>query len=140
MIQVTDTVSIREDEIEIVFVQASGPGGQNVNKVASKAQLRFDTRSATLPEEVRLRLQRIARNQITENGTLIIEAKRYRTQEQNRADAIHRLVEIIRKATVKPKNRRPTRPTSASQEKRLGQKRRRSEIKRSRRQQNQDEY
>lgn len=140
MIRVTDTVSIREDEIEINFVQASGPGGQNVNKVASKAQLRFDTRSTSLPEDVRARLRRIAMNQITEDGTLIIEAKRYRTQEQNRADAINRLVDMIHRATMKPKIRRPTRPTLASQEKRLGQKRRRSEIKRYRQQQNQDEF
>jgi ribosome-associated protein len=140
MIRVTDTVSIREDEIEINFVQASGPGGQNVNKVASKAQLRFNTHSASLPEEVGARLRRIAMNQITEDGTLVIKAKRYRTQEQNRADAINRLVDMIRRATIKPKIRRPTHPTLASQEKRLGQKRRRSEIKRYRRQQSQDEY
>lgn len=133
MITVTDTISIREDELQVDFVQSSGPGGQNVNKVASKVQLRFDTNSPSLPDDVRARLQVIARNRIIDNGILLIEAKRYRTQEQNREDAINRLVEVIRRATEKPKTRRKTRPTQASIEKRLESKRRHSEVKQMRR-------
>lgn len=133
MIEVTDTLSINDDEIQVDFVQASGPGGQNVNKVASKAQLRFDTNSPSLPEEVRARLRVIARNRIAENGILLIDAKRYRTQEQNRADAIARLVELIRQATQKPKTRRKTKPSKASIEDRLQSKRRRSAVKQMRR-------
>jgi ribosome-associated protein len=133
MIAITDSILINEDEIKIDFVQASGPGGQNVNKVASKAQLRFDTNSPSLPEDVRNRLQQIARNRITGDGILIIEAGRFRTQEQNRDDAINRLIEIIRKATAKPKVRHKTKPTLASKQKRLETKRRRSVIKQLRR-------
>jgi ribosome-associated protein len=133
MIIINDSISINEDEIRIDFVQASGPGGQNVNKVASKAQLRFDTNSPSLPDEVRERLRKMARNRITGDGIWIIEAGRFRTQEQNRDDAINRLVEIIRKAAEKPKVRRKTRPTIASKLKRLEIKRRRSDIKRLRR-------
>jgi ribosome-associated protein len=133
MIAITDSILINDDEIQISFVQASGPGGQNVNKVASKAQLRFDINSPSLPEDVRNRLRQIARNRITGDGFLIIEAGRFRTQEQNRDDAINRLIEIIRKATEKPKVRQKTRPTLASKHKRLETKRRRSEIKRLRR-------
>ncbi len=133
MIEVTDTLSINDDEIQVDFVQASGPGGQNVNKVASKAQLRFDTNSPSLSEEVRARLRVIARNRIAENGILLIDAKRYRTQEQNRADAIARLVELIRQATQKPKTRRKTKPSKASIEDRLQSKRRRSAVKQMRR-------
>ena len=133
MIAVTDSIFIDESDIKIDFVQSSGPGGQNVNKVASKAQLRFDTNSPSLPEDVRNRLRQIARNRIISDGFLIIEAGRFRTQEQNRDDAINRLVEIIRKAAEKPKVRHKTRPTLASKHKRLETKRRRSEIKRLRR-------
>jgi ribosome-associated protein len=132
MIEITENISIREDELQIEFVQSSGPGGQNVNKVASKAQLRFDTHSASLPEEVRARLLHIARGRISEDGTLLIEARRYRTQEQNRADAIQRLVELLQKAAIVPKLRRKTRPTHASQQRRLESKRRRAEVKRQR--------
>jgi ribosome-associated protein len=133
MIQVTDSISLSDDEIRLEFVQSSGPGGQNVNKVASKAQLRFDTNSPSLPEEVRARLRQIAKNRISEDGILLIEARRYRSQDQNRADAINRLVELIRKATVQPKKRKRTKPTQASIEKRLESKRRRGEAKRLRR-------
>lgn len=133
MIEVTDTISINEDELQIDFVQSSGPGGQNVNKVASKAQLRFDTGSPSLPEDVRARLRMIARNRIADNGILLIDAKRYRTQEQNRVDAINRLVDLIRKAVEKPKTRRKTKPSRASIEVRLESKRRRSEVKQMRR-------
>ncbi len=130
MIQVTDQISLGDDEIKLEFVQSSGPGGQNVNKVASKAQLRFDTNSASLPQDVRTRLQQIAKNRISEDGILLIEARRYRSQDQNRADAIDRLVALIRKATEQPKTRKRTRPTRASIQKRLESKRRRSEVKR----------
>lgn len=133
MIEVTDAISLRDDEIQLEFVQSSGPGGQNVNKIASKAQLRFNTHSPSLPEEVQTRLRQIAKNRISEDGILLIEAKRYRSQEQNRADAIQRLVDLLRKASEKPKRRRKTRPTEASIQKRLESKRRRSEIKRLRR-------
>lgn len=135
MIEITPAVAIREDEIEIEFVQASGPGGQNVNKVATSAQLRFDVRnSPSLPQDVRARLSRLAGKRLTAEGILIIEAKRYRSQEQNRQDAIQRLVELIRKAAEKPKVRRRTKPSQASIQKRLEEKRRRGEIKRQRRQ------
>ena len=129
MIEITDNISINESELKIDFVQASGPGGQNVNKVASQVQLRFDSNSPSLPDEVRLRLQKIAKNRITEKGEILISARRYRSQEQNRQEAINRLIELIRKAAIPPKKRKRTRPTKASIEKRLESKRRRSEIK-----------
>ncbi len=115
------------------FVLASGPGGQNVNKIASRAQLRFNTNSPSLPADVRLRLLRIARNRITQEGVLLIDAHRYRTQEQNRQDAIQRLTVLLREAAQKPKTRHKTQPTLASQQRRLEYKRRRGEIKRLRR-------
>ena len=100
MIEITDNISINESELKIDFVQASGPGGQNVNKVASQVQLRFDSNSPSLPDEVRLRLQKIAKNRITEKGEILISARRYRSQEQNRQEAINRLIELIRKAAI----------------------------------------
>jgi len=122
---------IDEKELEWVFIQSSGPGGQNVNKVATAVQLRFDvSHSLSLPEEVRMRLTHLAGRRLTLDGVLIIEAKRYRTQEQNRQDALKRLTELLRKAYVKPKPRRKTHPTMASQQRRLAKKRRRSDIKR----------
>jgi ribosome-associated protein len=134
MINITPTIYIDENEIQLDFIRSSGPGGQNVNKVASGVQLRFkiDT-SNTLPVEVIQRLHSIAPNRITEEGVLIIEAKRYRTQEQNREDAIARLVALIFQATEKPKPRKRTRPTTASQAERIEEKKRRGAIKRSRR-------
>ena len=130
MIEVTDTISLEDDELKLEFVQSSGPGGQNVNKLATAVQLRFDVRrSPSLPEEVRLRLERQAGKRLSEEGILIIEARRYRTQEHNRQDAIDRLVAMIRKATEKPKPRKKTRPTAESRQKRLDEKRRRGEIK-----------
>ena len=120
-------------ELDWGFVRASGPGGQNVNKVATAVQLRFDAKhSPSLPEDVRERLVRLAGKRVTGDGILIIDARRYRSQEQNRQDAIERLVGLIRKALVRPKTRRPTRPTFASRQRRLEEKRRRSELKRTR--------
>ncbi len=130
MIEITDTLKVDESEIEIEYIRASGPGGQNVNKVSSGVQLRFNTLAPALPEDVRERLTRLAAKRINRDGILVIDASRYRTQEQNRADALQRLVNLIRKATIKPKRRKKTRPTLASKEKRLETKRRRSQIKR----------
>jgi ribosome-associated protein len=131
MIEISSTVSINEDEIQIDFVRASGPGGQNVNKVSSAAQLRFDIRnSPSLGSDVKERLIGVAGSRVTEEGILIIEAKRYRTQEQNRLDAIQRLVMLVQKALEKPRPRHKTRPTLASKQKRLQAKRQRSEKKR----------
>ncbi len=132
MIEITHNISIDDSEIQIDFVQASGPGGQNVNKVASQVQLRFDISSPSLPEAVRSRLRKIAKNRISEQGELLISAKRYRSQERNRQDAIDRLVGFIRRAAIPPKTRKPTRPTQASKEKRLRKKKQRAEVKRSR--------
>lgn len=133
MIFVTDTISINEDEIELHFIRSSGPGGQHVNKVSSAVQLRFDAvRSLSLPAEVRHRLVKIAGNRMTKDGVLVIEAHQFRTQEQNRQDAIYRLSELIRKASHRPKPRRKTSPTRGSKERRLEGKRRRSTTKRMR--------
>lgn len=133
MIRVTKSIAIDENELEYDFIRASGPGGQHVNRSATVVQLRFDVaNSPSLPDDVRKRLMRLAGNRLTDQGVLIIEAKRFRSQERNRQDAIGRLVELIRQAARKPKVRRKTRPTRASQERRLREKRRRSEIKRRR--------
>jgi ribosome-associated protein len=130
MIDVTDSISLEDDEIKLEFIQASGPGGQNVNKLATAVQLRFDVRrSPSLPEEVRQRLEKQAGKRLSDDGILIIEARRYRTQEHNRQDAIDRLVAMVRKATEKPKPRRRTRPSAESIQRRLDEKRRRGEIK-----------
>lgn len=134
MIYVTRTIAIDERAIRQEFIRSSGPGGQNVNKVATGVQLRFDVAgSSSLPDEVRERLIRLAGRRMTDDGELIIEAKRFRTQERNRQDAMDRLVELIRKAACKPKVRRATRPTLASKKRRLDTKRRRGEAKRKRR-------
>ncbi|MCK5327735.1 MAG: aminoacyl-tRNA hydrolase [Candidatus Latescibacteria bacterium] len=133
MIQITPTISLDEREIQEEFIRATGPGGQNVNKVATAVQLRFDVRhSPALPDEVRARLIRLSGRRMTDDGVLILVARRFRTQERNRQDAMERLVALIRKATQKPKPRRRTRPTLASKERRLDSKRRRSETKRGR--------
>lgn len=131
MLKVTRTIAIDEDELQQRFIRASGPGGQNVNKVATAVQLRFDVRrSASLPEHVRERLLRLAGKRISKKGVLVIEAKRFRTQERNRQDAVDRLVALIRKAAERPRMRRKTKPTFASKQRRLEAKRRRSEAKR----------
>ena len=133
MIQITPTIAIDEREIREEFIRATGPGGQNVNKVATAVQLRFDVaHSPSLPEEVRARLIRLSGRRMTDDGVLILVARRFRTQERNRQDAMDRLIALIRKATQKPKRRRKTRPSLASKERRLDIKRRRSETKRGR--------
>ncbi|HKX11055.1 MAG TPA: alternative ribosome rescue aminoacyl-tRNA hydrolase ArfB [Stellaceae bacterium] len=133
MIPITPTLSIDESELAESFVRASGPGGQNVNKVASAVQLRFDVRhSPSLPEDVRQRLMRLTGRRLTLDGVLVITAQRHRTQEANRRDALDRLVNLIRRAAVPPVPRKPTKPTSASRRRRLETKRRRSALKRTR--------
>ena len=130
MIRITETISLDEREIEERFVHASGPGGQNVNKVATAVQLRFDVaRSPSLPEDVRDRLARLAGRKLTKDGVLVITAQRHRAQERNRQDARDRLIELIRRAAVAPVPRRPTRPSRASRERRLDAKKRRSAVK-----------
>jgi ribosome-associated protein len=124
-----EDVVLPEEALSESFLAATGPGGQNVNKVATAVQLRFDMRVSSLPEEVKARLIRLAGNRITSESVLLIEAKRFRTQEQNREDAIRRFVELVRKSLVAPKQRRKTKPTAASKEERLKEKKRRGEIK-----------
>jgi ribosome-associated protein len=134
MIHITPTLAIDESEIQWEFIRASGPGGQNVNKVASAVQLRFDVvNSPSLPDDVRERLIRLAGQRMTEDGVLIINARQYRTQSRNRQDALERLIELIRQAAQAPKRRRKTRPTRAAKQRRLEAKRRQSDKKRLRR-------
>ena len=130
-IDISPNLSIDESELEITFVRSSGPGGQNVNKVATAAQLRFDaSHSRSLPPDVRARLISRAGSRITRDGVLIITARRFRTQERNRADAIDRLVEMIRTAATPPKHRRKTKTSRAAKARRVDEKRRRSVTKR----------
>jgi ribosome-associated protein len=134
MISVTTDIVIDEAEISMDFVRSSGPGGQNVNKVSTAVQLRFDVRNTpSLPVEIRERLIRQAGRRVTTEGVLIIQAARFRTQERNRQDAVDRLIELVRRAAEKPKHRVKTRPTLASKERQLTQKRRRGCIKKMRR-------
>jgi ribosome-associated protein len=133
MIRVTDTISIPEDEIEESFVRSSGPGGQNVNKLSTAVQLRFDVRrSPSLANDVALRLMRIAGKRITKDGVLVLIAQNHRTQERNRAEARERLAELVRQALVRPVPRKATKPTKASKTKRLEGKKIRSDIKKMR--------
>ena len=134
MIRVTDHISIDEREIEESFVRSSGPGGQNVNKLATAVQLRFDVRgSPSLPAEVRARLERLAGTRMTRAGVLVIIAQRHRTQARNREDALERLVELVSRAAVAPRLRRPTRPTAAARRRRVEAKKHRAGVKRLRR-------
>lgn len=130
MLRITNHISIDEREIEEDFVRSSGPGGQNVNKLNTAVQLRFDVRhSPSLPDEVRARLEQLAGRRLTKDGVLVLIAQRHRTQERNRQDALDRLVELIQRAAVAPVPRRPTKPTKASRKRRLDTKKRRGTIK-----------
>jgi ribosome-associated protein len=134
MIRVTPDIELDEREVEEQFVRASGPGGQNVNKLSTAVQLRFDVRhSPSLAPEVRHRLERLAGSRLTRDGVLVIVAQRHRTQLRNRADALERLLELIRQAAIRPVKRRPTRPTKGSRERRIEGKKRRGGIKQMRR-------
>ncbi len=133
MITVTKTIAIDESELDLHFIRASGPGGQNVNKVSSAVQLRFDVgNSPSLPGDVRTRLIRIAGRRITQDGILIIEARRERSQERNREEAIERLKELIAQATLRPKPRRKTKPSRAAKERRIESKKQRGSVKKMR--------
>ena len=129
MIQITEDISISESHIQVKFVRSTGPGGQNVNKVSTAAQLRFDLKNASLPDDLRTRLISLAGKKMTEQGELLITASRFRTQDRNRQDAFERLAALIRRAAVPPKVRRPTVPTQTSNERRLKSKHHRGKIK-----------
>ena len=130
MIRITDRIRIDDAELEESFIRSSGPGGQNVNKLSTAVQLRFDARrSPALSDEVKTRLERLAGKRVTREGVIVITAQRHRTQERNREDARERLFELIRQAAIAPVKRRPTRPTRASKARRLEGKKRRSNIK-----------
>jgi ribosome-associated protein len=134
MIQVTDTISLDDSELSETFVRSSGPGGQNVNKISSAVQLRFDARgSPSLPNDVAVRLMRLAGKRLTKDGVIVIIAQSHREQERNRADARERLFDLIRDAAIKPVPRRKTRPSRASKQKRLEGKKHRGVIKKLRR-------
>ena len=130
MIRVTDSITIDDSELTEDFVRSSGPGGQNVNKLSTAVQLRFDVRrSPSLPNDVAVRLMQLAGSRLTKDGVIVITAQRFRSQERNRADALDRLVELIRRAATPPRPRRPTRPNAAARERRLADKARRARLK-----------
>ena len=134
MIEITPSLQLDENELQFDFIRAAGPGGQNVNKVATAAQLRWDVRAtAALTPEVKERLIKLAGSRVTEEGILIIEARRFRTQEQNRLDAIQRLVALVQKALVEPKQRKKMRPSVTASAARVDEKKRRGAVKRTRR-------
>jgi len=132
MIEITPSFSIDESELRFDFVRSSGPGGQNVNKVATAVQLRFDARESSLPAEAKIKLLALAGQRATREGEILIEARRFRTQEQNREDAINRLVELVRKALVPPKPRKKTKPSATAREERIKTKKLKGKVKRMR--------
>ena len=129
MLRISRDLAIDENDIDIGFVRASGPGGQNVNKLSAAAQLRFDTKRIALAPDAAARLNRIAGQRMTKDGVIVIHAQRFRTQERNRTDAIDRLLELLREAMVRPVPRRATKPTFGSKQRRLEGKKRRGDVK-----------
>jgi ribosome-associated protein len=129
MIHVTDTITIHEREIDERFVRASGPGGQNVNKVATAVELRFDVDASALPPDVKARLKTLAGSRLTTEGVLVLDSREHRTQAQNREAARARLVALIQQAAIKPRKRKPTRPGRAAKERRLTEKKLRANVK-----------
>jgi ribosome-associated protein len=129
MLRITRNIAIDENDVEISFNRASGPGGQNVNKLSTAAQLRYDTRRLALDPDIAARLVRLAGQRLTKDGVIVIHAQRFRTQERNRADATDRLIELLRQAAIRPTPRRATKPTLGSKQRRLESKKRRGDVK-----------